>query len=58
MPLLRRQGIPVGQVAETRSLADGAFELGLHLATEKLYEIRLLSPQHADLRVGVEVVFV
>ncbi len=48
-----QQGLAImGPVAETRSAADGTFALGLHLANDKLYELCLLSPRHADTRVG------
>jgi hypothetical protein len=52
LPAMRQQGLGIGPLAETRSAADGTFALGLHLANEKLYELRLLSPQFADTRLG------
>ena len=52
LPILLQQGLILGPMAETLSTTDGAFALGLQLATDKLYEVRLLSPLHADVRLG------
>ncbi|MCA8976178.1 MAG: hypothetical protein KDC98_15765, partial [Planctomycetes bacterium] len=47
LPVLQQQGLLMGPVAETRSANDGTFALGLQLATDKLYEVRLTSKHHA-----------
>jgi protocatechuate 3,4-dioxygenase beta subunit len=52
LPVLLQQGLAQGPLAETRTAADGSFAIGLHLANEKLYELRCLSARHADTRVG------
>jgi len=52
LPMLRQQGLLMGPVTDTVSGADGTFALGLALASDKLYELLLLSPRYADLRVG------
>lgn len=52
LPMLLQQGLAVGPLAETRSAADGSFAIGLHLANDKLYELRFLSGRHADTRIG------
>jgi hypothetical protein len=52
LPSMQQLGIGLGPLAETRSATDGTFAIGLHLANDKLYELRLLSPAHADTRIG------
>ena len=52
LPVLLQQGLPMGPLAETRTGADGTFAIGLQLATETVYELRLVSPRHADTRLG------
>lgn len=48
LPLLLQQGLLMGPVAETRSGPDGAFAIGLQLASDKNFDLRFLSPAHAD----------
>lgn len=52
LPMLLQQGLPLGPLAATRSGPDGSFAVGLQVPTEKLYELRLLSPRHARVRLG------
>jgi len=52
LPVLLQQGLPLGPLAATRSGPDGSFAVGLQVPTEKLYELRLLSPRHARVRLG------
>lgn len=52
LPVLVQQGLPMGPLAETRTGADGTFAIGLQLANETIYELRLVSPRHADTRLG------
>lgn len=52
LPTLLQQGLPLGPLAATRSGPDGSFAVGLQVPTEKLYELRLLSPRHARVRLG------
>lgn len=52
LPALREQGLLMGPVAETRSGPDGTFAIGLALPSDKLFELRLIAPGHADARIG------
>lgn len=52
LPVLLQRGLGMGPLAETTSGADGTFAIGLQLADEKLYELRLLAADFADTRIG------
>ncbi|MBM4062088.1 MAG: carboxypeptidase regulatory-like domain-containing protein [Planctomycetes bacterium] len=52
LPARLQQGLATGPLAEVVTGPDGTFAVGLHVPTDKYYELRLLSPRHADQRVG------
>lgn len=52
LPAMLQRGLGSGPIAQTRSATDGTFAIGLPVATDKLFELRFLSPEHADAQVG------
>lgn len=52
LPMLQRQRHAYGPVASTKTAADGTFALGLPVVQDKLYELYVLSEDHATERLG------
>lgn len=48
----RRYRHGAGSLASTQSAADGTFAVGLPVVQDKVYEVCVVSPQHATVRLG------
>jgi Carboxypeptidase regulatory-like domain len=52
LALLQQQRQPFGPLATTRTGSDGTFAVGLPVAQDRIYELYLVSPVHALVRLG------
>ena len=52
LPLLRQQRDAFGPVASCNTEADGSFAVGLPVAQDRIYELYVVSPNHATARLG------
>ncbi|MCU0863297.1 MAG: carboxypeptidase-like regulatory domain-containing protein [Planctomycetes bacterium] len=52
LPRLQQQRHPFGPLAATRTAVDGTFAVGLAVVQDRIYELYLVSPQHALVRLG------
>ncbi|MBL9079489.1 MAG: carboxypeptidase regulatory-like domain-containing protein [Planctomycetes bacterium] len=52
VPLILQQRLPASPMASTQSAADGTFAIGLPRVQDRIYELYLLSPAHATVRIA------
>ncbi len=52
LPLLLQQRLPASALATTESQPDGTFAIGLPRVQDRIYELYLLSPRHATVRLA------
>jgi protocatechuate 3,4-dioxygenase beta subunit len=52
LPLLVQQGLSASALASTETGLDGTFAIGLGRVQQRTYELYLLSPRHATVRLG------
>ncbi len=52
LPLLLQQRLPASALATTATQRDGTFAIGLPRVQARVYELHLVSPRHATVRIG------